>query len=616
MTRPKTGGSRGDIRRALHQFGPKVPQLNLPPGLKPDLFLTQAPEPTPSGSPMDHIRAVITGDQIFGRLATEVELRALVSSIPCGWLIWMCSALERLTHVSGPAQQRQLEYANELVPPKHMARVQELITQGQIFVHEEQLLALARLAIENAVDSERDATPAERSHFFELLIGANDLFTSEGPGEDADREALTAHGMRSLAFQGSQIFWHLIARGHAYWFHAPRALAGSRNHHDIDALFKAATGAPLESFFAVTIAAFAHGEKVQQMSDPNRWSGWTLDPKALIANPADPEGLAGAWAALSADQAGYRAMFAAQTPAGSKLPRYSGVAMDPFRQRPIFRFASGNAVVLSSRYLIEGLAAGVFWRIADHLKADPEARDDFTKFAGEIHQHHVFELMRSAFDLGEVRRVFGDGDARWQGQQPNSADALAFLADHSIFAEATITGFRYGKTIVPADLVAFDADIRRTLAAKSKQLQDAVQAYREKRMRYHPFSDYATLGRTIWPILVVRDPLPTFALLTDRIARLLRDDGATLLDPPVAVLSTEELELLLRAGDDGRARRLLTEWRCDPAYSGESFRNFYLERYPADSGSVPYLQAQADAAFDVVRRQLNFPTRAKGGEAA
>src|SRR5712664_1356953 len=81
-------------------------------------------------------------------------------------------------------------------------------------------------------------------------------------------------------------------------------------------------------------------------------------------------------------------------------------------------------------------------------------------------------------------------------------------------------------------------------------------------------------------------------------------------DPPVRIMSVEEVELAMRRGDPDRLRRLLAEWRMDDAYGSESFRNFYFHRHDADgSADAPYLLEAYDALFERAARELGIQLR-------
>jgi len=190
-----------------------------------------------------------------------------------------------------------------------------------------------------------------------------------------------------------------------------------------------------------------------------------------------------------------------------------------------------------------------------------------------------------------------------------------------VFLETTSTALQYERTVAAGDLASFDQEANDKIVKKVVQVEDAVAEYRDGAVKYPTGSDMSRYGRTIWPVVVLREPFPSFFLITRRIARLL---GATALkrehraDPPVRLMSVEELELALEARHPERLLRLLKEWAMDDAYRDESFRNFYLHRHGEERPTpAPYLTAQYDAAFTRAARELGFnPPRRRNREGA
>jgi hypothetical protein len=115
----------------------------------------------------------------------------------------------------------------------------------------------------------------------------------------------------------------------------------------------------------------------------------------------------------------------------------------------------------------------------------------------------------------------------------------------------------------------------------------------------------------LWPVVVLREPFPYFFLIGRRLAQLVAKSALPRqhpADPGVAIMTVEEIELALRAGDPERLHRLLIEWRTDDAYKDESFRNFYMHRHRDDRGDdPPYLNTAYDAAFGRAAAELGFP---------
>jgi hypothetical protein len=502
----------------------------------------------------------------------------------------------------------QLRLAREWAPESARGDVERLIKEeeGGIFLHQEQLLAVMRLAIEYG--SDRATTPllTRMRDFSALLLSINDRLSDEGPPETANEDAYTAFGMRAMGFAASQVLWHLIARTEATWFSVRELLKTSTKYVPVDQEFERITGVRLSAFIAAITAAFAHSEAAFDKQD---WAGWAIDPAAFFAKTPDPTGMRRALDLLVGSRDWYRAAFAKRTE-----PRYVGIAMLPFRQRPLYRLANGHLIAVSAHYLIERGMGGVYWTIADARKDDDRSRRQFTDFVGEIHERYVNELVKSTVDPDKnIEVVYSDADAT---PTKRGADTVILSQRYGVFLETTSTALHYERTVAAADLTSFDTEANEKIVKKIVQLEDAVAEYRSGELKYPTGSDASRYERTMWPVVVLREPFPYFFLIARRIARLL---GATPLkrehraDPPVRIMSAEELELAVEAGHPERLHRLLKEWLMDDAYKDESFRNFYLHRHADErGGDAPYLKDVYNAAFARAARELGFqPPRRK-----
>lgn len=550
-------------------------------------------------------KAFITPADVGGDRTTEDDTRALAAELPCDWVVDRCSRLVRRLERRGSSANEtdeQLSLAKDWAPSKLRVSIERNIANdGGMFIHREQLLAAMRLAIEYG--SERPTTPLLRrlEAFSALLLSLNDRLSDEGPPEDSNEDAYTAFGLRAMGFASSQVLWHLIGRIEATWFAAREQLQDSTKYVAVDAEFERLTGVRLSAYLAAITASFGHTEAGFEKAD---WDDtWTIDSNAFFAKTPDPDGMRRALDLLVGSRDWFRGAFATRTD-----PRYVGVAMLPFRKRPLYRLTGGRVVAVSAQYLVERGMGGVYWTIADARAKDDKRRREFTDFVGEIHERYVNELVRSTVDpKTSLEVVYSDehADPRKRG-----ADTVILAPGSGVFLETTSTALQYERTVAAADLASFDQEAHEKIVTKIVQVEDAIAEYREGAVKYPTGSDASRYDRIIWPVVVLREPFPYFFLIARRIARLL---AATTLprarraDPPVRLMSVEELELALEAGHPERLLRLLKEWALDDAYKDESFRNFYLHRHGAERRSpAGYLSAMYDAAFERVARELGF----------
>jgi hypothetical protein len=252
---------------------------------------------------------------------------------------------------------------------------------------------------------------------------------------------------------------------------------------------------------------------------------------------------------------------------------------------------------------------GVYWTLADAYQNNGKQRGRFTDFVGEIHERYVSELTKSTVDTRKnIEVVFADAEAT---PAKRGADTVILGQRYGVLLETTSTALQYERTVVAADLASFDLEASEKIVKKIIQVEDAAAEYRDGTVRYPSGSDGSRYDRTLWPVVVLREPFPYFFLIGRRLAQLVaksalpREHPA---DPGVAIMTVEEIELALRAGHPQRLHRLLIEWRTDDAYKDESFRNFYMHRHQDDRGDdPPYLNAAYDAAFGRAAAELGFP---------
>jgi hypothetical protein len=551
----------------------------------------------------DDYKAFITPPDVGLPRTSEDDTRALASSLPCDWLIRECSRLiRRLERPGSKEQPEQLSLAAEWAPDDARGHVERLIKEeGGIFLHQEQLLAIMRLAIEYG--TERATTPLRTRirDFSALLLSVNDRLSDEGPPETADEDAYTAFGMRSMGYAASQVLWHLLGRTEATWFTVRELLKSSTKYVPVDEEFERITRVRLSAFLAAITATFAYTEHA--FDNPDKVS-WAIEPTAFFAKTPDPTGMRPALDLLVGSREWYRTAFAKRA-----APRFVGIAMLPFRQRPLYQLSDGHLIAVSAHYLVERGMGGVYWTIADNRTDDDKRRRQFTDFVGEIHERYISELVKSTVNREKnVEAVYTDTEAT---PAKRGADTVILGPRYGVFLETTSTALNYERTIAAADLISFDAEANEKVVKKIVQVEDAVADYRDAAVTYPSGSDATRYERTIWPVVVLREPFPYFFLIARRLGRLL---AATKLkrehraDPPVRIMSAEEIELALEAGRPERLHRLLKEWQMDDAYKDESFRNFYLHRYPRERvPDAPYLKAAYEGAFARAARELGFP---------
>jgi hypothetical protein len=502
------------------------------------------------------------------RLRPDADaLRREVAQLPmenlirvCSFLLYVLSEGERF----GIDPQR---FAIETFVPEPLQR--DLLAQyerrGDLFIFQDQLLGLIRLSILHAEQVEAAGIDIEQYRaFFRALMRYGDLHTAEFITHGSEEENAAANVMRGLAVSSGSPPGNILARGYAHWLALPAELAGSPFYMDLDAEFRHATGGcDLAAYLATEMTLRAHAEEFP-FGDPRKFANWEFDAGSWLRSTSDPERFIRCVECL----AGTREQLAADLRAMKTPPVYHGLAMRPFRSRPVFRRGDGRIVLMSTRFLLEGTTSAIYWRLHDHLRdAHGDAlRQKFTQFYGAIFERYVLELLRSVFDKGE-KRVFAEAEA----QPPvGAADAAIFLPDRVLLVDATKTYLRYDQTLLAGDLIAYKADIART-ADKARQVRNAADAFRAGAVRYAGHDTDADRALPVDRLVILPEPIPRYPFLNGITRDALVAAGV---EPEAWIISIGEVEEAVDRSDPDRLLRLLREWSAHPDLAETSFHNF------------------------------------------
>jgi hypothetical protein len=576
--------------------------VHVPGSFRPALYLPRSAAPQPT-TELDFIVSYITHEELASRAATEDELLAVMRAIPTDYVMLICSRLAHIVSDKPLDQKVQSDLASQMAPPALRERVLALVREGRLFVHEEQVLGLMRLAI--LVGTEADWKDGDERELGEALglgmLMFNDLHGAERPSGGSSREEVAAFALRSLAFYAHDIPRNVIARAEAYWFRLPDVLRNSPQFVDVAVEFQHATGAELSAYVAAIVGMYSHAQGVISRAEQEQFAGWLVDATAtgFFKNTREPDRMVKALDALVGDRAHFRGIFS-----GGDGPKYAGVVLTPFRLRPLYRIGDGRVLAISTRFMTEGLTNTIFWTIADHMTSvhGRKSGSRFRQFFGEIFERYVFELVRSCYDLPGTRRAFSDEDGVPPKRGP---DAAVFLAERNEFFEATVTRLRHTETVLAADLAAFDRDMNAIVVKKALEIGKAIQAVRDGVVAYPGFDSTPVRTRPALQVIVLQSPPPWFSYLMQRVYTSMRSAGVA--DPPPEVLSIDELEMTLQPLDDERLLRLVAEKRADDGLRQLSFRNFLQSRHRNDPLRLPpYLDTCFEGLWDRVIAELGF----------
>lgn len=590
----------------MEELRPKIalPVIR-PASVRPTLYLPLSARPQPI-TQLDFIYSYVTYEELRGRAATEAELIDVMRGIPLEYVALVCSRLAHLVAVRPLDRSLQRNVALQCAPEQLRDRVVALVDEGRVFIHEEQLLGLIRLAIMESPDEDWDeARDADLGRAVGMaLLMFNDLHGSQRPARGTPREELAAFALLSLTFQSHDVPRGVIARSEAYWFQLPEELKESTHFIPIAQEFEHATGVELETYVATVVGLYAHVLGVIERAPKEQFAGWIVKsgPEGFFRDAREPERMARGFDALAGDRAHFRRAFDK-----AHGPKYAGVILTPFRLRPLYRQRDGGILTISSRFMLEGLTNTIFWTIADHMTAvhGRKSGNEFRIFFGEIFERYVNQLLASCYDLHDVKRTFSDTDATPQKRGP---DAAVFLATRNEFFEATVHRLRHADTVLEANLEAFDKDMNAMIVAKAVELRNAIAAFREGAVVYPAFESAQMRERPVLPVIVLQSPPPWFSLLTERVYAAMANAGIGAgRDGQPEVLSIDELEMALTANDDDRLRRLITEKRADRGLRDVPFRNFMSARHGRDAAApAPYIEQCFEALWERALAELGL----------
>lgn len=562
--------------------------------------------PTPAGglvTPLDQIRWYLSANELFGTQPKDELFRREVAQLPTDWLVRASSFLNWLLEHPESLDYDIQDYAVSTFAPGSVKAVlmRQRDRRKDLFIYGDQLLGLVRAAVLYGAEDEPNGaiTSSQMSAFFWALLRYGDLHSRE-LGTPVDAETAAKMALRGLGVGQNAPTGNILARAHALWLELPNRPEIAASPHAIniaEAFSHATNGCSLGEYLAVAMAVAAHARDIGTRPLQEALPLWPMDAAKRFASSTRAERLVSCLDAISADRDALRTTFTRKMPAE---PQYLGVAMLPFRDRPVYRIRSGQYLLLSEDLLFDGAYDLAYWRVADHLK---EAHGEnaflkFTQFYAQIFERYVAELVRSAYDLDE-KRVYVEAEARPPKGAP---DVAIFLPDRVLMIEVTKTQLRYVETVLAGDIASFDADLVRT-AKKAAQLKAAADAFKKGEIAYEGHDSAADRALPIERVVVLSQAIPRFPLLWDRMREALAGVGV---EPDAWIISIAELEALLHRNDIARPSRLLREWTDHPTLADTSLHNFiyYTQQRVVPTDRPKYIVDNAEALRQRIKSEL------------
>jgi hypothetical protein len=523
-----------------------------------------------------------------------------IRKLPAEWSVRVSTFLNNLLDTRVPFDV-QVHAIEAFVPAPLRKDLLEAYARGALFLHPVQLLGLAKFAISEGLSTNPEVLDTEQQRaFFGALMRYGDLESAE-LGNVVTEDDAASLALRALAFGHSDVEGLLLSRAYAMWIDLPALgdIASSKYAMNLGEEFAHATrGCTIAEYLTTAFAFRAHVAECGKRELFDALRNWAIAPDVWFQNSRRKSELLRCVSTLAYTRAEFMETFKKLPP----KPQFAGATLLPFRDRPLFRLASGQVLVLSTDLLMEGLSTLAYWRVADHLKADhgEQERAKFTQFHALILERYVVNLLRSAHD-GDKKRVFAEADAN---PAEGAADAAIFLDDRVLFVEVTRTQLRYLDTVMTGDLRAFDADVKRT-AVKAKQVRNASAAFREGRVRYEGHDTDPDRALPCEHLVVLAEPLPRFPILNDRVRKALTTAGC---EPDAWIISIGELEQALTNNDPRHLSETLRAW-VSSGLSESSLHNFITldKAWTVLPGDRPqYVRDNAEALRRLLVAEMSF----------
>lgn len=426
--------------------------------------------------------------------------------------------------------------------------------RGDVVVAEQQLVALARLAILVARPLDlSDSADANGEALERALLASGSLVLSDQErltGEPPDELELTSTQLQIGAFCAREPLAEALGRT-AYLFGDRARSPAARERHDYVDL--ATVGLDVEAQLALGLAALGHTDALSGSLEDLRPGVLAPDWLEVVANavgvPANDVG-----AMLTADRDWFASTFGAieATLNLSDESARAGWNRAPFEMRPFLRLASDHLLLWSPGALTAWMTDGVYHRFHDEAKAAGRG-GDFRTFYGWLVEEYVRELLR---EVHPGRRPPGGGRvldeityAMQRGDRRSPDAALDLGPDLVLFEVAS------GRLTLPTRLTGqletvFD-NLDNIVLGKARQLSRRIDDFRSGSLVY-PGVSVGHVER-IWPVLVTGTGL----LMNEALANRIRDDlGDHLRQPRVqylTILDLADLEQLCALVEQGHS---------------------------------------------------------------
>lgn len=544
-----------------------------------------APQPTPLGL----VSRYLTMGDLLDDPPPLLQVATALRQVPVETaLTWIANMLAPSAH-GVTWREHQVLQAHQWFPATHAfdRRALELVLSGQrVLLTPQVLLVMARLAcvqhpFTTAVTCDPDARQRLRRAMLTLAhhLGAErraaDTTTPDGKvvlGEQKVTHMEVAMVANELL---NRVPYPLsfIDRFERRWRELPLERAGQSQIVDLASEYEQATGVALADLVDVAFALW---------TQTTAGAGPLMPPGYLDHLGRDPQ-IIDRVLSLIADTPTGIADRSLEAAAG-ELDAEFDTAL--FGQTPLIRLHNGGLLVISPILLMErafgwlpyyDLKAG-FKRLEGPKSKRADRSAACLRRTTELHAVETLTAVAHATPA-KVGRVYGEvAIQRAYGTVRPNADAACAWPGHWVVAE--VSARQTPRTVAGATSAKALLDhLDKGAVKKARQLEGTIAAIRDREGALTGEPTQAE-PRRFWPLLIVPDGFPATPMTTQRLRRMLHDEGllqgADTAD--LVIVDAEALEILESVGISEAASlpELLTEHAASPM-AQSSLKNWFIE---------------------------------------
>ena len=554
----------------------------------------------------------VIAKDVRGKTVSYEEFVARLQKFPRSAVIRLCSVLNMLTLAKWDATfdfESHAKMVRSFFPPRVADR---MITSGRLVFHRHQLLYVAQEAVRHCTEVGRDTKARYAAGFGNVLLLASELLYKDLPKATTESEywarrisqLLPDMEANGIMTSYSQKMWRSFLLTSKFL----EAQRGKSNFFDIPALFKEATGIPLDMYQALLFGSLSRFGQLDDIKKSNELAAFAVPDSWFRSTKVPQEQIQRFFEYVSATAPAFADLVKQKNP----LPNDFTV----FRNKPLFADV-GYFFPFDFPLLAEKFDSGPFWRVHEHIAA--EQRANFHSFWGTLFEEYISWVFASSVD-GKRNRFHPN--PRYAGR-PNEqvCDGVVICGRNLALIEYKSSTFtveaRYG-----GDPTKLEAELKKKLVGTPEsrkgvyQLADAVEKLcRQDNPDRIEGVDMSQIT-TIFPLIITRDDLGaalgTNAFLNLHFQELMKSTKFSRSVTPLTCLSADALEMLSAyLPDTSLADALSARFKRDKKVQS----SFWLvdNSVLAEKGDrkPPLFSAPSKKLFEVMAARLGLPDDTK-----